>query len=822
MGHPTPVPPSLPDWPALLGPEEGRRLLRRLALCRLALWAERLTAALWSSLTLAGLVLALFLSDGLRLLPGWLHAVVLLAVVIALGLLLVGGLRRLRRPTPDEVLAFAEGTTPHQPLTALRDSPLTPLTADPLTAALWQLHQQRMLAAVRALPLRWPRPVLPEHDPWGLRVLPALALVVVAPLALDDPLTRLARAFQPTLSWGSATEPATATVWLTPPAYTGLPPVQRSTRTPAEAPVRVPEGSHLLVLVQGAEHPVVRIDSVPTDIPPVSEGTGSHRLDLLLTSESSGEIRLEIRDGRHTIASWPLEITKDRPPQIVLVDDQQGPPPNGPGGVLQEPYLALDDYGLTSVTAEVTGPDGRTRQLSLPVPTARREAGKPLRYQGQARLDLASDPLAGQDVDLRLLVQDAAGSVSATATVRRTIPERVFHNPLAREVAEWRRRLLADYAAIHLQAAEGLYQIGQNPAIRDFASLLGLRVAASALSAPDSGRLEARDASLLWAIALRLEDGDRADAEQALAAAEKALDDAIAANADPQTIAERVDALRQAVQDYMQAVLSSSSAAYMMHQGEAVDLEALGSDSPQMDLDAMLQQLRALEEAGAREAADALREKIRQSLQALRSAQAPDPAALKAMAETMQQLTALARQQQELLDSTFSKSTSDPSDDAASEMQAHQTALRDKLLDTMAKVAGQAGGAAPPSLGQAEQAMQQAGKALGQGQWSKATDWQGKALEALQQGRQQAQQQMLQAMGGGKGMMVLPGGGRKRAGGNGPLQNGPAVDDGTVKVPATGDVSRGREILLELRRRANDLSRPQDERDYIHRLLQQF
>jgi hypothetical protein len=43
-----------------------------------------------------------------------------------------------------------------------------------------------------------------------------------------------------------------------------------------------------------------------------------------------------------------------------------------------------------------------------------------------------------------------------------------------------------------------------------------------------------------------------------------------------------------------------------------------------------------------------------------------------------------------------------------------------------------------------------------------------------------------------------------------------------VKIPGATDLARARQILEELRRRAAQMNRPQQERDYIDRLLKAF
>jgi hypothetical protein len=55
-----------------------------------------------------------------------------------------------------------------------------------------------------------------------------------------------------------------------------------------------------------------------------------------------------------------------------------------------------------------------------------------------------------------------------------------------------------------------------------------------------------------------------------------------------------------------------------------------------------------------------------------------------------------------------------------------------------------------------------------------------------------------------------------------PLDQAGSMAGGTVKIPDQSDLARAREILDELRRRAGEASRAQEELEYIERLLKQF
>ena len=55
-----------------------------------------------------------------------------------------------------------------------------------------------------------------------------------------------------------------------------------------------------------------------------------------------------------------------------------------------------------------------------------------------------------------------------------------------------------------------------------------------------------------------------------------------------------------------------------------------------------------------------------------------------------------------------------------------------------------------------------------------------------------------------------------------PLRGREYGDDYTVKVPGEIDVQRARRIIEELRHRFGDVLRPQEELDYIERLLKDY
>jgi uncharacterized protein (TIGR02302 family) len=164
-----------------------------------------------------------------------------------------------------------------------------------------------------------------------------------------------------------------------------------------------------------------------------------------------------------------------------------------------------------------------------------------------------------------------------------------------------------------------------------------------------------------------------------------------------------------------------------------------------------------------------------------------------------------------------------------------QQQLRDRLREMQRRMQGM-GVPNQQGLGDAERAMGEADQALGQGDMDGAAEAQGRALEGLRNGANQLAQQMQQegqGEGEGEGMAEgdPTGNQRDRANSRQSQQRDPlgregnqreqsrGVISGDTRVPGEAPQVRARRILEELRRRFGDTLRPQDELDYLERLL---
>jgi uncharacterized protein (TIGR02302 family) len=166
-----------------------------------------------------------------------------------------------------------------------------------------------------------------------------------------------------------------------------------------------------------------------------------------------------------------------------------------------------------------------------------------------------------------------------------------------------------------------------------------------------------------------------------------------------------------------------------------------------------------------------------------------------------------------------------------------------RALDAMAQGFAESGGKKPPSLDEAGQAMGDASQSLDHHDDPMARDAEGRAIAALQQGAQDMARQMqsnspgemqlsLQQSGGSEGSGAGQdgdddqhdgqGGHRKDPFGRQVDGNGALADDPNLRVPDEMEQARSRAIQEELRRRGADRQRPQEELDYIERLLKTF
>jgi len=791
-------------------------LKRRLGLAAAAVLWERLWPALWPGIGVLGVFIVLALFDIPAHLPGALHWALLVLTILCLAAALFAGAKRFRLPGLEAArrrIETASGLR-HRPLTALQDR-LAGGASDPATAALWQAHQARMAAEARQLKIGMPAAGLARRDPYALRVALALVLVLGAIDAGPDWSGRLVRALSPGLGTFGTAVPVSLDIWVTPPDYTGLPP-QFLSAGAATNPVTVPAGSVVLAQVHGGDGaPRIKVDEHAADFTRIDEQNFKGTATL-----NAGK-RLVVEQDGHTLGSWPLRIVPDHKPIITFAK----PPSRTSRMALRLDYKASDDYGVEGVKAIIhraDDPQGEALTLDLPLPGQHLADAQSSSYH-----DLTAHLWAGMPVDIELQASDALGQIGESEIVRTVLPERQFHNPIAKAIIEQRKQLTLAPQDKDV-VAETLSDLSARPDRfnDDIVVFLALRTAQARLVLDRDGSSIAPVQSLLWQTALRIEDGRAPASQQDLRNAMQALQDALARNAPDAEIEQLMRQVQEAMNRYLQAL------AQQMQQMDPSQMQPV--DPSQMlsmrDLQRMLDRARDLARTGAKDQARNLLSQLQQMLENLRLAR-PMPGQ-NGQNQMMGQMQQMMRQQQQLLDRSFSQSRQGQQGQNMQGDAQQQEALR-QMLNQMMQQLQQQGGQTPQALSRAERAMRGAAEALQRNQPGQAVGPQSDALDALQDAaRAMANQMMGDNYGDGPGGEPMDEPGLHQAQrdpfgrlldteqGNGGYDDGGQLRMG--KSPNDYALEKAKQILDELRRRAGERSRPEIERDYIDRLLKEF
>ena len=833
------------------------RLAGRRAQARRVLWFERVWPALWPVFALVGAWLVLALFDLPSLLPAWWHAGALVLLVAAVALSLWHGLRRVRRPDPADVdrrLELTSGVR-HRPLVVLDDRPAA---TDPAAHELWQAHVARASAQVARLRAGWPRPGIPQRDVRAMRAALLILLVTGLVVAGPDAPSRVLRSVWPGLPQGLAAPAPQLQVWLTPPAYTGVPPIFLHPGLPA-APV--PAGSHLTAnLTGGASAPAMEYAGEATEFATLDASSWQAERDVAQNGV------LIVRRRGTELGRWTLTVVPDLPPTVAW-SEAPGP---ARGRRLQArlPWTVVDDYGVASLQAELRlkdRPAAPPLVINLPLP-----GGAPKKARGIGMQDLTANPWAGLPVVATLVAKDAPGQRSASAEATFVLPERPFKNPVARAVLDIRKRLsLAPED--HGQAAADLSALADAPAAFDNNSGVFLALTSTAALLEKSGEPAdvAEAQSRLWSLALQLEDDAVSRTAQAVQAARQALEQSVQ-KGDKTDMDRKAEALRREIQKHLQALADKAR-----KDGTLMPFDPSQRTLNQQDFDKLTQEMKEAAKAGRMDEAQQKMEQLERMLDQLKQAEA-NPSQDRQQARQQrqrgqQQMGAaedMVQREGTMKGRAAGRDTANdkPGDDKPGRETdgKQQRALR-RALGQMMQNFGDLAGKVPDALSQADIAMDQAGQALGKGDDKAAAAAQQRAIDALQKGEQQMSQQMASSL----GVSVMPGEGEGQGNGPGdqmagdegqgddqgqggrgdrdadagengqegdqapdvprdplgrPTRDGTSgrADGGDVHVPDQMEQARTREIQSELRRREGERTRPPGELDYIDRLLKAF
>ena len=814
------------------------RIARPMRLTWAGLWAERVVRAFWPlwSVALATLaVLSFGVQDHIGLEVFWLAAM----TVAAGGLwALWHGLRRFAAPTRTEALVRLDSRLPGHPIAALRDTQAIGAT-DPASQAVWAAHRARM--AARAADARAVEPdlKLASRDVYGVRYVALTALVAAL---LFGSVWRVASV----AGMGPAGEAVASGPawegWAQPPAYTGKPALYLKDVT-ADT-LTLPAGTRIQLRFYGQTGDLVLAETVSgrTEVPPASDAVQ----DFVVTQ--SGTLAIDGPGGR----GWTIKAAADSAPTVVP-DGEVG---READGRFKQPFTVADDYGITSGqvtialdTAAVDRRHGLAADpepvapvvLDLPVPLS----GDRTRYTETLIDDLSKHVMANLPVTMTFAVTDAADQTGTAQPLHVTLPGRRFFDPLAAALIEARRDILWARANA-ARTAQVLKAVTFRPEdlVRNERGYLRLRVVMRQLDAAGAGlQVAARDAMAeeLWQIALLIEEGDLESARARLERAQDRLAEAIENGASPEEIDELMTEMREALDDYMRQLAEEQQRNPDSQTSQAEP----GMTMSQDQLQQMLDELQKLMEEGRTAEAQELMEQLRQFMENMQMAQGqpgqgqgqgqggPGQQAMRDLNQTLRDQQGLSDEAfRDLQDGTEGNEGQERGDQPGEKsLSERQQDLRDRLNamkdGPLPGMGTEPGAEGQRQLDRAGRAMEEAERALRDGDLPGALDRQAEAMEAMRDGIRQFGEAMADAQ-------RQPGDPQQgRADGTAdpnaqidPLgrEPGQSARIGSDRNMLQGEdiYRRAQNLLEEIRRRSGEQGRPEGERDYLKRLLELF
>lgn len=657
-----------------------QQLDRKVRRTQVVLLLERLWPAFWLPAGIVGVFLLLSLFGFWQYLSFEIHRGILWGFAAALALAFIP-LIRIRWPRRTEALRRLEAMAglPHRPATSYHDT-LAGEAPTPATHRLWLAHRERLAQLFSRLRSGWPLLRVDRWDPLALRTLLLLLLAVGYVAHRDSAYDRIKAAF--TLKPGLSASLARLDAWITPPVYTGKPPIMladgaRQTVDAGEPQTdfTVPVRSELTVRVNhaNASHFSLKLAAAADDgaAQPEQKDPESDKLAtaaLEKSEKSAVEFKrtlnsssvIELLEDQSPVARWTVEIIDDMVPTIKLTE----PPSEAHRGSVQLKYSVEDDYGVLSAQAVIARSDdpdadetekrpdnvarlGQAPVMPLGLPRANTKQGT-----GQTYRDLTAHFWAGLPAAVTLEARDQAGQIGKSEAYPLMLPQREFQKPLARALIEQRKKLV-DRPDMKDRVARALdaLTIAPEQFMRDASVYLGIRSARwRLLNNTEAPALESA-ANLLWDIAVNIEDGDLSEAEKRLRAAQDALMKALERGATDEELKKLMDELRTALNQFMESMRQQ---AMKNQQFDPNNRFTPNRVVTQQDLERMLKQIEDLAKTGSRDAARQMLSELRDMLENMQpgNSQANNGQAQEMM-QMLDGLGDLISKQQQLLDETY-------------------------------------------------------------------------------------------------------------------------------------------------------------------------
>ncbi len=730
--------------------------------------------------------------------------------LLGIGFFCYRDLRIFHLPRADEINRRVEkhSSIGHRPIDTITDTPINP--ADE-SGPLWARHIKMARDSIHRLRPALPRAVFARIDPFAIRYGIILFFGISFLLAGPDAGGRITRGLMPFGTIDSPiTTPGDLRIVMTPPEYTNVKPIilDRANRGNV---FEIPAGSILKGSVHGGMgRPVLQIDD--KNHPFVYAEGNNHTIETPLPPDAQ---KISITRLWISRASWDLKIIPDTPPQITVPDSKALN-----DGTFRIHAKLKDDYGVRTLNLTMSlGAISVPGTTGAPVTEIRSIMSPPGKEIDITPIyDFTSHPWAGLPAELTLTAEDAAGHKTTAAPLKITLPERPFSHPVAQDIIALRKRLIAAPSADTTNIRAGIEMIIARPDRfnGDLMVALGLRSASSRLYwAAQMPETVAEVISLLWDVALRVEQEGLPMAARDLKKAQQDLENALN---DPslsnEEISRLMENLRQATAEYLSA--AAREIQKRAKNGEEMIVlpkELIETLMNPETLAAMLAQMESQMKSGDRDAARKMLSELRNLTEKLNPSAFQPPPEMQAMNKAINEIREIIARQENLLKETQTTNKNKRLADI-------QKNIRLMLGDAMLKAA-EATKQIPDALSLAELEMRTSEKLLAETKHADSIPHQKQAIEYLKTGQKNLNEQMAamlkQMIGFAMGGMRLDPLGRPMGGNEGGFLPG-----SDVKIPDELQRKQALEILRLLQKRSGERARPETELDYYRRLLRQF
>jgi uncharacterized protein (TIGR02302 family) len=831
------------------GPEKTKSYVeRKISQAGLAITWERLWSALYPAVMVLGLFALAVLSGLLPALPDWARfgGLALFGITLVWTLVPVVRLVLPSRPEAIRRIETSSGLA-HRPVAGSEDR-LADGEQDQLSSTIWQEHRARQLRKLGQLKIGMVQSNWSGRDRYALRIPLILALFAAVVLGRTEPAALLADSVRIAKPAPQAT--ASLDAWIAPPGYTGRPPLMLTSPAMRDKiaqgeEIVVPENSQLKIRVSGVKTPRLAFYQ-PTsageeavELPeqaPAAKPTGEA---FQIEAKLARPVTARVFDGDKEIAQWTISLIPDNPPQVSFDNN----PTTEANGALSVRWKASDDYGVAGIESRFELSDMQDGEMGVAgngvflfdppeFPIALKRAS-PKESTGTSVSDLTAHPWAGLSVDMRLIAKDQTGKTAESEVKSFKLPERDFQVPLAKALIEQRKALVmnpddrkpvVDMLEALLVWPEGL--------VEKSGPLMAIGTVTSRVRNAQNEDDVRAAIDFLWQIAVSIEDGDVTNLRAELDRIKRELEKALAEGAPPEKVAELMQKLREAMNEYLKSM--AQEAQRRMEQGGQQRQAQQGQMIKPEDLAKMLDTIEKLAQSGAKEAAQEL---LSQLDEILRNLQPGMPGQMNAQGETplsqmLNELSEMMRRQQQLMDDTTrlpeegemgEGQQQEGAQGKSGELAGQQDALGRMLEELMGRM-GQNGLQSPPSFGEAGRSMEGAADALRGSERGRALGEQGEALSRLREGAQSMARELMQQQQGMGTQGTQGRHGEARGDDRDPLgrpmpRRGEDFGPERDMLPSELAVRRAREILEMLRERANMPDLRRFERDYFDRLL---